>query len=179
MIPYRTDFDGEAQRVAEQVRARRGGTLLNLDRMLLHCPAITEGWGALMGTIRQGARIPAKHRELAICAVAALNGADYEAHAHIPVFTAAGGALAQIQALRDTAAAAADETLFDAAERAVLRFAIDSTTRVAISPETMAMVKASFPSPEEIVELTMIVASYNMVSRFLVALGVEIEGRER
>lgn len=178
-IPYRTTFlDPEAARVAGEVRGRRGGRLLNLDRMLLHCPAIAEGWGALMSRVRAGRFISPRHRELVICAVSGLNGAEYELHYHSGRLLQAGFGKEQLDALGDVAAAAQNEALFDAAERAVLRLALESTRTVAIRPETWEALKASFPDPAQLIELTMIVASYNMVSRVLVGLGVEIEGAE-
>jgi hypothetical protein len=42
----------EQLQMVEQIRARRGGRLLNLDRMLLHSPPVASGWNALFGKIR-------------------------------------------------------------------------------------------------------------------------------
>jgi alkylhydroperoxidase family enzyme len=177
-IPYRTEFDAEAESVAAAIRERRGGRLLNLDRMLLHRPSLAEGWGHLMLRVRKGHAISARHRELAICAVASLTGADYEYHYHKPLLVAAGASQAQLDALSDVAAAAADARLFDASERAVLALALDSTRDVRLGEATVAAVKAAFSEPDEFLELMMIVASYNMVARVLVGLGIEIEGQE-
>jgi len=178
-IPYRTTFlDGEASRVAALVRERRGGRLLNLDRMLLYFPALAEGWGGLMLSVRKGQRISAYHRELVICAVAQLNDAQYEFHYHRGPLAAAGATEAQISALVDVSLAAENNAVFGAVERAVLHFALESTRNVKISAPTLAAVKECFPDPEQIFELMMIAASYNMVSRVLVGLGVEIEGTE-
>jgi alkylhydroperoxidase family enzyme len=85
---------------------------------------------------------------------------------------------AQIAALHDIDTALADESLFSADERAVLRFAQDSTCQVKIGEDTLAAVRIWFPDSEEVFELLMIIAAYNMVSRVLVGLGVEIEGAE-
>ena len=68
--------------------------------------------------------------------------------------------------------------MFDPAERAVLRLAFESTRAVAIRPETWAAARSCFPEPAQLLELMMIIASYNRVSRVLVGLGVEIEGME-
>lgn len=177
-IPYRTVFDDTAGPVAAVLRVRRDGRLLNLDRMLLHSPAIAEGWSALMGPIRNAGRISARHRELAICAVTFMNQADYESHRHAALLIAAGGSQAQVAALGDVGSACMDTTLFDDAERAVLALALDSTRDVAIRPATMAAVRTAFPTPDAVLELMMVIAAYNMVSRVLVGLDVEIEGRE-
>jgi alkylhydroperoxidase family enzyme len=178
-IPYRTDFsDPEAARIVADIKVRRGGHLLNLDRMLMHQPEIAEGWSGLIGRIRKGYRISARSRELAICAVASLNGADYEFHHHAVLLAAAGMNQAQIAALHDIETALADESLFSPNERAVLKLTCDSTCHIKIGEETLAAVKAWFPDPDEVFELLMIIASYNMVSRVLVGLGVEVEDAE-
>ncbi|MDR3511947.1 MAG: carboxymuconolactone decarboxylase family protein [Caulobacteraceae bacterium] len=174
-IPYRTEFDGEAERVAAATRERRGGRLLNLDRMLLHSPPLAEGWAHLFSRVRKGYRLSPLHRELAICAVARLNGADYEFNHHIGPFVAAGGAPGQVEALVDIEAASKDTALFGPAERAVLAMARDSTRDVRIGEATLAAVRQAFPDPDEFLELLMVIASYNMVSRVLVGLGVEPE----
>ena len=40
--------------VVENIRKRRGGTLLNLDRMLLNSPAYAVGWNTFLGAVRNG-----------------------------------------------------------------------------------------------------------------------------
>lgn len=47
-----------------------------------------------------------------------------------------------------------------------------------IGAATMAALRERFPDPAEVLELMMLVASYNMVTRVEVGLGVEIEGAE-
>ena len=56
-------------------------------------------------------------------------------------------------------------------ERLVLAFTEQSTKNVKIEDSLFAKVKATF-SDQEVMELTIAVAGYNMVSRFLVALDV-------
>jgi alkylhydroperoxidase family enzyme len=115
---------------------------------------------------------------LVICAVAKLNGADYEFHYHAGGLAEAGASEAQVAALSDVAAAADNEALFDPIERAILSFLLESTRTVKITAPTLAAVRACFPDPAQVLELMMLVASYNMVARVLVGLGVEIEGTE-
>lgn len=177
-IPYRTTFDDAARPVEAAIRVRRDGRLLNLDRMLLHSPAIAEGWSALMGPIRNAGRVSARHRELAICAVTFMNRADYESHRHAALLIAAGGSEAQVAALDSVGAACTDTTLFDDAERAVLALALDSTRDVVVRPATMVALRTAFATPDAVLELMVIIAAYNMVSRVLVGLDVEIEGHE-
>jgi len=53
-LPYRPDGAAAGPpEVVEAIRARRpGGRLLRLDRMLLHSPALAQGWNDLLGAIR-------------------------------------------------------------------------------------------------------------------------------
>ncbi|MBC8120156.1 MAG: carboxymuconolactone decarboxylase family protein, partial [Burkholderiaceae bacterium] len=66
------------------IEARRGGALLNLDRMLLWSEPLARGWNVYLGALRREISLPPFLRELAICVVARLTGADYEFHHHAP-----------------------------------------------------------------------------------------------
>src|ERR1700686_1892810 len=112
-IPYVAHDIAEPKEIVDAVRKRRGGTLLSLDRMLLHSPALAAGWNAYLGAVRTQLALPARLRELAICGVASMNGAEYEFVHHVPHLLRAGGTQAQADALRDLARAAADASLFD------------------------------------------------------------------
>ncbi len=157
------------------IRARRGGTLLTLDRMLLHSPAFAKGWNSHLGAVRNDLKINARLRELAICAVAVLNGAEYEFAMHGPIYVKEGGKEAAIQALRSVDSALTDRALFNDEERAVLAFAVEMTRNVKVPDATFAKARAAIGGDQAIVELIGVIATYNMVSRFLVALGIESE----
>jgi alkylhydroperoxidase family enzyme len=174
-IPYQPADLAEPKEIVDAVRARRGGTLLNLDRMLLHSPAFASGWNTFLREVRTGLELPPKLRELAMCVVAVLNGAEYEFHHHAPEFIQAGGNGAQVQALRRPEIAAYDQSLFDAAERAAIRLTVEMARNVEVSDATFAAVRKALASDQLVVELVGVIAAYNMVSRFLVALGVEPE----
>lgn len=173
-LPYRPADLAEPAALVAAIRARRGGRLLNLDRMLLHSPALAAGWNAHLRAVRTELTLAPKLRELAICAVAALNGAEYEFVHHAPEFIAAGGSERQVQALRAPELALQDTALFDGAERAALALTVEMTRNVAVADATFAAVHAAL-GDRGTVELVGVIATYNMVSRFLVALGVEPE----
>jgi len=174
-LPYVPADLAEPADVVRAVRARRGGRLLNLDRMLLHSPPVALGWNGLMGAIRSQTMLAPKLRELAMCGVAALNGAEYEWGHHAPLFLAAGGTDGQLDALRDPVLARDDTARFDAAERAAIGLTVEMTRDVAVSDTTFAAVRAALPDDRHVFELVATVAAYNMVSRVLVALDVEDE----
>lgn len=174
-VPYLPADLAEPADLVAAISARRGGALLHLDRLLLHSPPFARGWNALLAEVRGGLALDARLRELVVCAVAVLNDAPYELHHHRPAFLAAGGTPAQLELLERTGGTCWDEPLFDARAQAALRLAAEMTRAVAVSDAAFAEVRAVL-GERETVELVGVVAAYNMVSRFLVALGVEPEG---
>jgi len=179
VIPYLPQEVDEPRELVAAIRARRGGTLLNLDRMLLHSPPLAAGWNGFLRAVRTELEVSPRLRELAICAVAVLNGADYEFGQHAPEFLKAGGTAAQLDAVRRIAGpsgdAAARDAVFDAGERAVLELTVAMTRTVAVDAATMESVRAALADDRQLVEIVGVIATYNMVSRFLVALHVEPE----
>jgi len=155
------------------IEARRGGALLNLDRMLLWSEPLARGWNTYLRAIRTELSLSPFLRELAICVVARLTGADYEYHHHAPELAKAGATDAQLAVLDDPDAAASSP-LYDDLQRAVIRFAIASTRDVTIPDAVFDDLKRRL-APTEIVELVAATATYNMVARFLVALDVTPE----
>ena len=175
-IAYITDTDIEQQRVPADlvaaIRARRAnGQLLNLDRMLLHSPPMARGWNVYMGSIRKDLAIAPILRELAICAVAKLNRADYEWLQHAPEFLDAGGTQSQLDALQHIDSAGDNAAVFSELERLVLHLTKEMTRNIEVRPSTMNALRAHLPD-REVAEIVGVIASYNMVSRYLVALGV-------
>ncbi len=155
------------------IEARRGGALLNLDRMLLWSEPLARGWNVYLRALRQELSLSPFLRELAICVVARLTGAEYEFHHHAPELKKAGATDAQLASLSDPDAAATSD-LFDEQQRTVIRFAIASTRDVQIPDAVFDSLKQRL-SPQETVELTAVTATYNMVARLLVALQVQPE----
>ena len=175
-IPYRRDDDPVLpDDLVTAIRARRaGGNLLNLDRMLLNSPAFARGWNAMFATIRGCLSLAPRMRELVIVAVGVLNDAEYECAQHESEFLAAGGTQEQLNELIDVSAACENPILFDEAERAALSLALEMTRSVNVSEGTIGRLRTVMPD-QQVVELVGTVAAYNMVSRFLVALGIELE----
>jgi alkylhydroperoxidase family enzyme len=156
--------------VTERVRARRNGTLTPLDLMLLHSEPLADGWNTLMGAVRSRFELAADLRELAICRVAVLNDAPYEWHAHAPLLQQAGFDDDQLAAVRE----GGDTGRLSPVHRLVLAYT-DAMTRDVRVPEELFAAVLDELGERGTVELTATVASYNMVSRFLVALGVSVD----
>jgi alkylhydroperoxidase family enzyme len=174
-LPYKPLDDAGAEEVVAPIRARRGGTLLNLDRQLLYSPPLATGWNELMGAVRSRLVLPDFLREIAICAVATINRAPYEFHHHAPLLLAAGASEAQVDSLRDVDASLATPGLFGAAGDATLRLAVEMTRSVQVADQTFDAARRALGDDRQLVELIGTIASYNMVSRVIVALGIEPE----
>jgi len=175
VIPYKPAEIKEPQDLVESIRMRRNGDLLNLDRMLIHSPAFATGWNHFLGIVRNELEVPAKLRELSICAVAILNKADYEFIQHSPEFLKAGGTRQQLIAMQQLESTDNQSPLFDATEQVVIQLSIEMTQSIQVSKTTMDAVKTALGNDQHLVELVGVIATYNMVSRYLVALGIEPE----
>jgi alkylhydroperoxidase family enzyme len=175
-IPYLSDEQVGPPDLVTAIKSRRaGGRLLNLDRILLHSPNFAKGWNGMFGAIRNQLSVSGKLRELAIMQIGVLNKADYEWVQHEGEFLKAGGTREQLNALRHGAAAgSADPKLFDEAERMTLQLTREMTQQVEVSPATMKQARSLLPDAQ-VVELIGTIAGYNMVSRFAVATGLDVE----
>ena len=173
-----------------QLSARRSpNPLLQLDLALLHSPPVAQGWSSFLGSIRTQTTLPADVRELSICRVAILNGADYEWEHHVPILREAGVAGRAVEEVKsrkawqgwiredtDTGAEEGDKPHddcggLDEKQRALLAYTDAMTVGVKVSDEIFGELKKCFDE-RHIVEITATVAAYNCVSRFLVALDV-------
>lgn len=132
---------------------------------------LLTGWNALLGAIRTKNSLPADIREIAICRPALINRAWFEWNAHAPILLESPGfteeKLEVVKQLHPTSKGALDDRQW-----AVLKYADSMTRDVSVPQSLFNEVKAAGFSEQEIVEITATVASYNMVSRFLVALDV-------
>lgn len=164
----------------QAVLRRRGGTLINLDRALLWSEPLARGWNEYLGAVRTGLPTSRRLRELGICTVALLTGAHYEYHHHAPDFLAAGGTQAELDALGrhvaqpDPCAAPRPNDGMGDLERLVVQYAAQMTLRVRVDDAVFDALRPHFDTTG-LVELTSAIATYNMVARFLVALGVSPE----
>src|SRR5471030_2649281 len=99
-VPYIEENDHpELAPLVARIKAERG-KVLNLYKVLLHSPAVTEGWLTFFTAIRHKTKLGGRYRELAIMRVAILNGADYEYRAHLPFALKEDVTAEQIAALK-------------------------------------------------------------------------------
>ena len=79
-----------------------------------------------------------------------------------------------MDALADVTAPISNAWVFDESERATLALTYEMTRNITVVDTTMARVRGVLPD-QQVVELVGTIAGYNMVSRFLVATGIELE----
>jgi alkylhydroperoxidase family enzyme len=155
--------------MVEQIRQQRGGRFPNLFKMQLHNPAIADGWLRLGTAVRFKSELDDATRELAICLVARTTGAEYEWRAHRRIALEHGYSEAALDGLLNWRSGE-----FDAKQRAVLALAEELTKNVQVADDTFKQAQAHL-TPRQVVELVTTVSYYNMVSRFLVGLQIDLE----
>jgi alkylhydroperoxidase family enzyme len=160
----------ETASIYERIAARRNPRpLIPLDLSLLHSPPVADGWNHLLGAIRTQTVLDQALLELSVCRVAVLNDAIYEWNAHAPLALKAGLSPEALRAAMDSPYG--EVKVQGEKERVVLMYTDQMTRDIKVSEEVFEKLKGLL-SEREIVELTACIASYNMVSRFLVALDV-------
>jgi alkylhydroperoxidase family enzyme len=150
--------------------SRDRGQVGNLFRVMAHSPRLLHQFMRLGNDLRSHTRLDPRLRELAILTVGRLTDAPYEYVHHIAIARRAGVTEEQIDGLpvweRNPA--------FSDQDRAVIRYAQVITEQVRAPDEVFNTVRA-FLDDEELVELTLNIAFYNLVVRFLEPMQVELE----
>jgi len=171
---------GTRDELAEIERAimRERGDISVLYQVLLNSAPLAAGWEKLLTAVRKKTSVPADLRELIILRVAVLNRATFEFAAHVPYARAAGVTDAKMDAVRHwpaepgaSAGASEHASAWTDDERLVLELTDAMTRDIDVPAEIIERLKTRFGA-QRTVELVATVAAYNMVSRFLVALGV-------
>jgi alkylhydroperoxidase family enzyme len=170
-LPYidRDDLPEEKRYLFDNL-GRESGRVGNLFRVMGHSPQLLHQFMRLGNDIRYKTRLDGRLRELAILTVGRLANAPYEYVHHIAIGRRAGITQEQIEGLPVWERHPA----FSEQERAVIRYAEAVTRDVRVPDEVFEAVRG-FLDEEEMVELTMSIAYYNMVVRFLEPMQVELE----
>ncbi|MGZ3291667.1 MAG: carboxymuconolactone decarboxylase family protein [Xanthobacteraceae bacterium] len=161
----------EFAEVIEKYRAGRRGKLINIYRMLLNAPPLAESWFNHSNTVRWKTSLDGRLREIVIIRMGHLTNAQYVLRQHVPALALAEGlSLAECDALADWR----PSTSFSERERAVLAYADTMTRDIAVPDAVFNEVKRHF-NTREIVELTVLIGTYNMNARVLQALELDLE----
>lgn len=168
----------EKDQVSEELRATfdkmeaRGRRVLNIFKVIAHCPDVGRDFLNLGNSLLRKGRLDPRLRELAILRVGHLAQANYEWTQHVAVAKRVGVPEAQIQALPSWQ----ESNLFNDHERAILQYTDEVAEQIRVVDATFQRIR-SFLSEEQIVELTTVIGYYGMVSRILEALQVELDER--
>jgi AhpD family alkylhydroperoxidase len=152
-----------------RIRAVRG-RVLNIHQVAGLAPKLLRAQAAYTTAMREEASLPRDLQELLILRIAQVNDSDYEQSVHRPIAIRCGVAPAKIAAL----ASWRDSDLFDAKERAALDYVEQAGRSGEVDDATFAATRGHF-SPQEIVELTVLVAWYVGNSHFVRALRIASE----
>jgi 4-carboxymuconolactone decarboxylase len=167
------EFPAEAGDFVDRVRRQRRGMVLKLYKALLHSPPLAESWFGHMNAVRWGTSLPGRLRELIIIRIAAIHGAAYIIRQHVPALAEADGVSAtECEALKGWRQSAC----FDEAERAALAYCDRVTTEVKVPGGVFDALRPHY-SERQIVELTVLIATYNMHVRVIQALEIPPEDR--
>ena len=154
-----------------RIRGARRGRLINVYKLLLHSPALAESWFAHNNAVRWKTTLNGRLRELVIIRIGYLARVPYIVGQHVPNLAIPEGlTLEECNALKDWEGSA----LFDARERAVLVYA-DSMTRDIHVPEAVFSGLKLYFDERAIVELTVLIGTYNMHARVMQALEINPE----
>ncbi|KAF9501968.1 hypothetical protein BDN71DRAFT_1438723 [Pleurotus eryngii] len=160
--------------LADAIRERHG-TLLDLDGLLLNAPKLASGWNDLFGVIRDGNSLPGTMRELFILRTAVLNSAAYQWLQHESVGREEGLTTEQLRIIRFTppfVQTKHTESILGPQLSAAMSYA-DWITKSVQVPDRVFKGLKQFLNDQQIVEATMTAGSYNLVSRFVVALDAD------
>jgi alkylhydroperoxidase family enzyme len=171
-IPYIDDAEHpEIADLVARISAGRRGSLINVYRLLLHSPAIAATWFEHINAVRKKTNLSGRLREILIIYIALMNRTDYVIAQHVPSLAQADGvSLAECEALRDWRAS----DFFNNEERTALAYAEAMTQSIVVSDEVFAALRPHFDD-RAIVELSVLIGTYNMHTRVMQALQVDPE----
>ena len=163
------DAHPELAPIIEKIRSGRRGTVINVYKLLLHTPAIAEIWLDLINAVRWKVDLDGRLREIVIVRIGHLNRCSYVVKQHVPQHTAPEGLTQEeCDALADWRAS----PHFDARERATLAFTDASTREVEVPDAVFEALRSHF-NERQIVELTVLIGTYNMHTRMCQALKID------
>ena len=154
-----------------RMKGGRGGRLLNVYKLLLNAPVLANTWFEHVSAVRWQTQLDGQTRELAIIRVGILNRVAYVMAQHVPAYALAEGlSLEQCEALAEWRSS----PLFSERQRAVLAYTDSMTNDIQVPNEIYDALRSHF-TDQQIVELTVLIGTYNMHTRVLQALEIDLE----
>src|ERR1700738_1969437 len=161
----------ELSGLIDTFRAGRRGRLINIYRMLLNSPALAESWFNHSNAVRWKTMLPGRLREIVIIRMGHLAQCKYVLGQPVPSLALADGLT------REECEALADwrtSKFFDEGERAALAYTDVMTGDIAVPDAVVAAGKGHF-NDRAIVEVTVLIGTYNMNARVLRALELALD----
>lgn len=170
-LPYldREDLSELDRDIFDDLLKKRG-SIGNIFRVAAHSPLLLKRMLHFSDGLRNRTKLDPCLRELAILTVGRLTGCEYEYKHHQAFAKNVGVPPEQIAELDQWETS----TAFGEKERAIIQYATEMTERVQIKDQTFENLGA-FLDKEQIVELSLNTAFYNMIVRFLTAMEVDFE----
>jgi alkylhydroperoxidase family enzyme len=144
---------------------------LNIFAMLAHADSAFVPYLRFGEALLTELQLDPELRELAILLTASRTGAEYEWVQHVGIAKAIGVDDERISAVER---GELDASCFDADARALLAFASEVLDGPRAEEETFRALSERFP-PREIVELLLVIGSYQMLARAMTALDIDID----
>jgi len=169
-IPY-----ADPATLPENARTAVAAAPINIVRMMAGTSdAVFEGFNKLSSAFYgPHSSLPAALREVAILRVGYMSHAPYETFQHEASGRLAGLSDSQIEAIKH---GGEHVEVLDPAQQAVLSFTEDVVKNVGASDATLAGVRKHL-SDKQVLDLTLLIGLYMMVSRFLETAGVELDAK--
>jgi alkylhydroperoxidase family enzyme len=167
--------ENEHRELAELIgkfKGGRQGRLLNVYKLLLNAPILANSWFEHVSAVRWQTGLDGLTRELVIIRIGYLTRVQYVLNQHVPAYALQEG-LTQDQC--DALANWEPSTLFDERQRAILAYTDAMTLDIQVPNAIFDAVRAYFDE-RQIVELTVLIGTYNMHVRTLQALEIPLEG---
>ncbi len=146
-----------------------GRPVINLYRVMGHSPEGLEAYIGLSHFVRDNSELPPDLRELAILQTGLSLGCEYIASHHEEAARRAGVPEATIQRVLQ-----GGREGFDAAQLAVLDYAVQVAESRSVSDDTLAGLRKHL-SLRQISELALTVGMYHMCAAILMPLRVEVD----
>jgi len=172
-VPYLTRDDAktpEEEAVWQRLETERPLPTGYIFRALAQVPSVLDASLDYGASLRNDTEVDGKLRELAILTVAIAANVEYAIAHHSGPAVLHGVTEEQLAEMRNFESSDA----FDAAERAVMRLAHESTVNVQISDEVWNDARSHL-SEKEMVELVLNIGYYNNGVRLMAMLDVDLE----
>jgi len=154
-----------------RLRSGRGGRLLNVYKLLLNSPVLASTWFEHVSAVRWQTKLDGLTRELVIIRIGYVTRVQYVLAQHVPTYALQEGlTLEQCDALAEWQSS----PLFDARQRAILAYTDAMTRDIQVAAPVFDALRPYF-TEQQIVELTVLIGTYNMHTRVLQALDIPLE----